>query len=318
MAGGMTGRLANIQQIYVRQCRFLEQRYPALAELRLPVTPENASMVFEIYCWQVKRLDPIAADQDRARFYNKTLPKTADPALRRAMLEDLVELQIARGMPHKALPLLDPGDPLRARITACSDEGARHYGFDLRGFDMTGADRGSALRFYFSENSEMLKGKRVLHIAPEAKCRPWMVEAARQVGFSYATADGFSEDVEYHVDLCALPFTEGQFDFIIVHRVLEHVIDDVSALKEMARVLPKCGVLNISVPEQMYMAKTADWRVPDPDAHQHFRIYGRDFPDMLAAAGFEAGRCDWLLKQSATRLKLFGAYPLLFYNAVKR
>ncbi len=318
MAEGMTGRLANIQQIYVRQCRFLERRYPALAELRLPVTGENASAVFDIYCWQVKRLDPVAAGQDRVRFYRDTLSKTADPALRRAMLEDLVDLQIARGMPHKTLPLLEPGDPLRACIAACNDEASRNYGFDLRTFDMTGVDRGSALRFYFSENTEILKGKRVLHIAPEAKCRPWMLEAARQVGFSYATADGFAENVDHYVDLCALPFTEGQFDVIIVHRVLEHVIDDAGALKEMARVLPQGGVLNISVPEQMYMAETADWRVPDPDVHHHFRIYGRDFPDMLAAAGFEPGRCDWLLQQSATRLKLFGAYPLLFYNAVKR
>lgn len=314
----MNARLANIQQIYVRQCRFLQQRYPALTDLRIPVTGENASAVFDLYCWHVKRMDPVASAQDRARLCHKTLQKPLDPGLRRAILEDLVTVQIARGMPHRALQFLEAGDPLRARIDACATEHAERYGYDLRTFDLTGTDRGSALRFYFSENVATLKGRKVLHIAPEAKCRGWMQEAAKQVGFSYATADGFTDDVDHAIDLCALPFSEGQFDYIIVHRVLEHVIDDVTALKEFARVIPQGGVLNISVPEQMYMPETADWRVPDPDVHHHFRVYGRDFPQMLEAAGFESGRCDWLLQQSTTRLKLFGAYPLLFYNAVKR
>lgn len=314
----MTSRLANIQQIYVRQCRFLERRYPALLDLHLPVTAENASAVFDLYCWHVKRLDPVASAQDRARFCRETLQKPLDPGLRRALLEDLVSVQIARGLPGRALPFLEAGDPLRARIETCAVEHARHYGVDLRAFDMTGSDRGCALRFYLSEHAAALKGRKVLHIAPEAKCRPWMQEAAKQVGFSYSTADGFVEDVDHAVDLCALPFAPGQFDYIIVHRVLEHVIDDATALAEFARVLPTGGILNISVPEQLYMAETADWRVPDPDVHQHFRVYGRDFPRMLETAGFEPGRCDWLLQQSVTRLKLFGAYPLLFYTAVKR
>jgi len=314
----MTSRDANIQNIYLRQCRFLEKRYPALLALGVPVSPANAAAAFDIYCWHVKHMDPVAAVQDRVRFCTEMLTKTPDPALRRKLFDDLFELQASRGMPHRVLPLLPEGDLARAQVDALQSEHAAHYGYDLRRFDMKGSDRGHALRFYFSENANLLKGRRVLHVAPEAGLRAWMVEAARAHGFQYATADGFMEGVDHHIDLCAMPFDDGVFDLIIIHRVLEHVIDNAGALSELARILAPGGMLNVSVPEALYMGETSEWRVPDPDVHYHFRVYGRDFPDMLTAAGFDPGRCDWLLRQSETRLKLFGAYPMLFYNAVKR
>lgn len=45
-----------------------------------------------------------------------------------------------------------------------------------------------------------------------------------------------------------LPFKEGAFDGIICSEVLEHLADDRGAIKEIARVLKKSGLLVISVP----------------------------------------------------------------------
>ncbi len=310
-------RFANIQAIYFRQCEFLVRRYPELRDLGLPVSAQTARQIFDIYCWQVKRIDSVAGAQDFVKFYEQLLAQTNDAPLRQVVVDKLVDLQIARGMPHKALPFLAADDPNRKSIGALGDEHAAHYGYDLRRFDLTKIDRGDSLRFYFSNNTEILSGKRVLHVAPEARLRPWMREASSEVGFYYTTADGFAEDVDHYIDLCALPFPDGHFDIIIIHRVLEHVIDNATALHELQRVLQPGGILNISVPEQLYLPRTADWRVPDPRAHMHFRIYGRDFPAMLMKAGFLAERCDWLLKQSVSMLASFDAYPMLFYNAVK-
>ncbi len=314
----MTPRDANIQNIYFNQCCFLEKRYPTLLELGLPISRANAQVIFDIYCWHVKRFDPVAAVQDRVRLCIEMLTRTYDPGLRRKLFSDLLDLQASRGLAHRMLPLLLDDDPMRATIGALQSTHARHYGCDLRYFSTKGIDRGDVLRFYFAENTDILKGRRVLHIAPEVSLRAWMQEMAGVHGFQYTTADGFMEDVDHYIDLCALSFADQAFDLIIIHRVLEHAIDNTSALSELARVLAPGGILNVSVPEALYMAETSEWHVPDPEVHYHFRVYGRDFPDMLAAAGFEPGRCDWLVRQSEARLKQFGAYPLLFYNAVKR
>lgn len=318
MKGKRKSRGAVIEEIFLRQCKFLERQYPALLKLDLSVTPASAQTVFELYCWQVKRLDPTAGAQDLIEQCERMLRKTSTPQLREEVIQKLTELRVARGMAHKVLPFLEADHPARKTIDALGDEHARHYGRDLRKFDMSNVNRGDCLRFYFSRNTDVLGGKRVLHMAPEGKLRPWMQKASARLGFTYETADGFLENVDHHVDLCALSFADEQYDIIILHRVLEHVIDDAMALQEIHRVLKPGGILNISVPEQLYMERTSEWRVPDPKAHMHFRIYGRDFPSRLRKAGFRPGRCDWLFKQPDSELRKFGAYPMLFYNALKR
>jgi len=315
-------RAACIRDIYVRQCRFMESRYPALRKLGRSPTSEKPSDVFENYCWQTKRLDPEAAALDRIDLYESLLPRVSDLALRDQMLQDLVTMQAARGLAHKVTPFLKAGDDpyYQKTIDALWAEHTRHYGFDTSDLRSQGAtiNRGNCLRFYFSQNPSILKGKKVLHFAPELPIRGWMREAARNIGFTYATADGFITDMDHYVDLCDIALDDEQFDVVIIHRVLEHVIDDSAALAELHRILAPGGILNISVPEIMYLADTADWRVPDPKVHQHFRVYGRSFPGMLEDAGFQSNRCDWLFAQSPARLREAGAFPLRFYNALKQ
>ena len=310
-------RLANIQGIYLNQCRFFLRRYPELADLALPLTAESAKDVFAILCLHVRRIDAAAGALDLIEEYEKCISKTTDNALRGALLAKVVKLQSARGLAHKALPLVDPADSAAAFIDQLQSEHASYYGCDLRQFDMSKARRGASIRLYYAAHTDALKSKRVLHFAPEAELRPWMVDASAKLGFTYETADGFVENVDHSVDLCDLPFEDEQFDVIINHRVLEHVIDDATALTELHRVLRPGGVLNISVPESLYLPRTADWRVPDPRVHMHIRIYGRDFPMLLMRAGFRAERCDWLFQQPPARLHAANAYPMLFYNAVK-
>jgi SAM-dependent methyltransferase len=312
-----SARLANIAGIYLNQCQILLRRYPALADLGLPVAAQTAQDAFGIFCWHVRRLDPLAGALDQIEYLEAELPRVGDLRIYEPLLIKLLNLQSARGLPHKVQPFLRGHAAAGQAIERLKQEHASHYGVDINRYDITGCTRGASLVFYYAEHSAALRGKRILHFAPEQELRAWMMQAAIDLGFEYLTADGFVENVDYSVDLSALTLPDDSFDLIINHRVLEHVMDDAGALREMYRVLKPGGCLSISVPEALYLAQTADWRVPDPRVHSHFRSYGRDFPVKLMAAGFKVERCDWLLRQTPDRLRAAKAYPLLFYDALK-
>lgn len=53
-------------------------------------------------------------------------------------------------------------------------------------------------------------------------------------------------------DICHLPYKNNSFDKIILSEVLEHVPDDLRALREEKRVLKKGGFLIITVPNHNY------------------------------------------------------------------
>lgn len=53
-------------------------------------------------------------------------------------------------------------------------------------------------------------------------------------------------------DIYNLPYRDGEFDKIILSEVLEHLPDDVNALREVKRVLKPGGILLITVPNSNY------------------------------------------------------------------
>jgi SAM-dependent methyltransferase len=90
-----------------------------------------------------------------------------------------------------------------------------------------------------------------------------------------------------------LPFPDASFDLVLSHEVLEHVQDDVQAVKEIVRVLKPGGRLVLFVPNRGYPFETHGvyWRgryhfgnkplvnwLPRPWRNRlapHVRIYGR-------------------------------------------
>lgn len=75
-------------------------------------------------------------------------------------------------------------------------------------------------------------------------------------------------------DITSLPFRDNTFDRIICSEVLEHVPDDVTAIRELLRVLKDKGTAAISVPS--YLPETICWRI-DRNYYDrpggHIRIY---------------------------------------------
>ncbi|HEX2894496.1 MAG TPA: methyltransferase domain-containing protein [Marmoricola sp.] len=75
-------------------------------------------------------------------------------------------------------------------------------------------------------------------------------------------------------DALALPFADGEFDRVVASEVLEHIHDDVTAIKELIRVLRPGGTMAITVPR--WLPEVVNWRL-SPDYHNarggHIRIY---------------------------------------------
>jgi ubiquinone/menaquinone biosynthesis C-methylase UbiE len=75
-------------------------------------------------------------------------------------------------------------------------------------------------------------------------------------------------------DVVSLPFADGEFDRVVAAEVLEHIPDDISALRELTRVLRPGGTAALTVPR--WLPEAICWRLSE-EYHQtpggHLRIY---------------------------------------------
>jgi SAM-dependent methyltransferase len=131
----------------------------------------------------------------------------------------------------------------------------------------------------------------MLHIAPEYALKRRL---AQLPDLHYVTGDIDSPLADHLLDVMDIPFAAGSFDFLICNHVLEHVEDDRRALAEIRRVLAPGGWAILMCPVDRRRARTLeDPRATTPAARHrlfgqsdHVRLYGRDYVDRLAEAGF--------------------------------
>ncbi|MBZ5733426.1 class I SAM-dependent methyltransferase [Nocardioides sp. TRM66260-LWL] len=98
--------------------------------------------------------------------------------------------------------------------------------------------------------------------------------------------EGAEADVKQG-DALALPFADGEFDRVVAAEVLEHIHDDVAAIKELVRVLRPGGTLAVSVPR--WLPEVINWRLSSDYHHAeggHIRIYtDHELIDKITKAG---------------------------------
>ncbi|MCK9224721.1 MAG: class I SAM-dependent methyltransferase [Candidatus Muirbacterium halophilum] len=153
-------------------------------------------------------------------------------------------------------------------------------------------DRERLLYLFLKENTSIFTDKNsVLHMAPEKRLTE-ILKQNRQI--EYYTCDLYSQDVMYNMDITDLKFEDNKFDIIICNHVLEHIDNDIKAMKELYRVLKKDGKAILQVPLALNIQNTYEDRsVIDEDEREnkfgqkdHVRIYGMDYMDRLRSVGF--------------------------------
>jgi SAM-dependent methyltransferase len=165
---------------------------------------------------------------------------------------------------------------------------------------------------YFTRMTDLFDGrpKDVLHVAPERCFEPRL---RRQLGTGYVTADLFDPRAMVKMDVTDIHYPDESFDVIYCSHVLEHVQDDLRAMREFYRVLKRGGWAVVLVP--ISAAHTfEDPSVVDPAERRrqfgqedHVRRYGPDFPERLRRAGFEVTAIhvtDLLAKDEIERMEL--------------
>lgn len=211
--------------------------------------------------------------------------------------------------------------PRRVACTVCGWQGRRFLSdpwhkfticprcrSDIRQRLFFAALRGSGERSF----RELLDGRKVLHFAPEDSVR---AELGRRAG-TYVTADYFRTDCDRKLDMTRMPeLRDESFDVVIAFDVLEHVPDYKKALAEVRRVLSAGGTAIFTVPQKDGLATTdEDPAVTTPEErtcrfgqHDHLRLFGDDFADLVATSGFTVTAVDesFFPPASVTRHVLF-------------
>ena len=116
-----------------------------------------------------------------------------------------------------------------------------------------------------------------------------------------------------HFDIQQIPIADGEFDAVICNHIMEHVEDDRKAMRELYRILRPGGWGIILSPEELDRAETfEDDTITDREErtrifgqYDHRRIYGRDYAQRLASAGFEVVDCDYRAEFSAEEQALY-------------
>lgn len=133
-----------------------------------------------------------------------------------------------------------------------------------------------------------IPGENCLHIAPEKKLKQYFKKQFKR----YKTLDLYMKRVDINASIEKIPLRSNSQDFILCSHVLEHVDNDIKAIKELSRVLKKGGIMFILIPQSdiptTYEDKsiTEDWqRKRVYGREDHKRLYGYDFADRLRSCG---------------------------------
>jgi len=155
-------------------------------------------------------------------------------------------------------------------------------------------ERHRLLYIYLFEKSGLFEKKiNLLHIAPE-EC--FINVFKNHENITYTTADLESPLAEIKMDIHDMPFTDNMYDFILCNHVLEHVENDLKALREIKRILKKGGKGIVQVP---FYNPVPKYTIEDKSIKSkkdrekyygqsdHVRKYGKDYKQRLESTGLK-------------------------------
>ncbi len=139
---------------------------------------------------------------------------------------------------------------------------------------------------------------KVLHMAPE---KAFISLLKKLSHLDYISCDIESPLADIKADICALPFDDNSFDWILCNHVLEHIPSDTKAMKELYRVLKPGGKALLQVPLDPKRDTTfEDNSITDKanrtkifGQYDHVRVYGKDYFEKLRAIGFQVNELQF-------------------------
>lgn len=153
-------------------------------------------------------------------------------------------------------------------------------------------ERHRLLWMFLNDKTNIFKDNlKILHFAPE----PVFQKIFRSVSnIDYVTTDLSSRLADVKMDITNTSFKDNSFDVILCIHVLEHVLKDQDAMRELFRILKYGGWAIIQSPIDVNYEKTfEDFNVISPEDRkcifghrEHVRIYGCDYKMRLENAGF--------------------------------
>ncbi|NLN34077.1 MAG: class I SAM-dependent methyltransferase [Flavobacteriaceae bacterium] len=172
-------------------------------------------------------------------------------------------------------------------------------------------ERHRLMWLYLQNETDFLTSNlKVLHMAPE---QSFYKRFRTMKNLNYITCDLDSPIADVKADIQDLPFEENSFDVIFCNHVLEHVDNDQKALSELFRVMKPGGWGILQVPIRYQQEKTFEdptitdrkERIEKFGQYDHVRVYGMDYYEKLADAGFEVEKVNLSEKLSDEEIKRF-------------
>lgn len=167
------------------------------------------------------------------------------------------------------------------------------------------------LLWLFLKTTDFFKAnKKVLHFAPE---QAFFNRFKKMKNLDYVTTDLNSPLADVKADICNLPFEDNTFDFILCNHVLEHINDDIKAIKELYRVMKPggSGVFQIPLNNKLKTTFSDDSIINKNERskifgqYDHVRVYGMDYFDKLNSCGFRVRKINYTSKLSKKEIQKY-------------
>jgi predicted SAM-dependent methyltransferase len=176
-------------------------------------------------------------------------------------------------------------------------------------------ERHRLLWLYLKNETNFFSAKlKVLHFAPE-QC--FLNRFRAMDNLDYTTTDLNSPIADVKADICHLPFEDDSYDVILCNHVLEHILDDEKAMKELYRVLKPGGWGVFQIPQDLKRETTfEDNTITDKKErakifgqYDHVRVYGLDYFDKLRDVGFKVEAVDYSKNLTAEDIHKYRLAP---------
>jgi SAM-dependent methyltransferase len=224
---------------------------------------------------------------------------------------------------NDVLSVINRVAPPRHQCPCCGWRGWRFLHYIGKGYQVTNVvcpvcksqPRQRGLYFFLKEVvAELPPGARILHLAPERSLRGILTQ---RPDLKYLAADLNLLDWIHtglravRADFTAMPFRDGAFAMVVCSHVLEHIHDDAAALREIARIVAPGGRVIIMVPtyQPWNSQPTTEFGCENPDFDNHWRTYGADVADRIAATGLKVSTHDFSAIVSAEKFVPYGLVP---------